>query len=99
MAKLTEIEIQNKFKDIENKIKAKNNFTRTDIQEALNGIKGYGYSPDYKKEKLKEMIGRTGVKVIGIRTLYEPRGNLKEEDKTMDFLKDIYSYSDVIERK
>jgi len=99
MAKLTEIEIQNKFKDIENKIKAKNNFTRTDIQEALNGIKGYGFSPDYKKEKLKEMIGRTSVKVIGTRTILTPRDDLKEVDKTMDFLKDIYSYSGVIERK
>ena len=99
MAKLTEIEIQNKFKNIENRIKTKNNFTRADIQEALNGIRGYGFSPDFKKEKLKEMIGRTGIKDIGIRTIFEPRGNLKEVDKTMDFLKDIYSYSDVIERK
>jgi hypothetical protein len=98
MVKLTEIEIQNKHKDIENRIKARDNFTRTDIQEALDKIKGYGYSPDYKKEKLKEMILRTEVKDIGIRTIFEPRGNLKEEDKTFDFLNDIYSYIGVIER-
>jgi len=99
MAKLTDIEIQNKFKNIENRIKTGGYFTRTDIQESLNKIRGYGYSPDYKKEKLKEMIGRTGVRDIGFKTLYQPRGDLKEEDKTFNFLKDIYSYSDVIERK
>ena len=99
MVKLTEIEIQNKFKNIEKNIKGRNNFTRADIQEALNGIRGYGFSPDFKKEKLKEMIGRTGVRDIGFKTLYQPRGDLKEEDKTMDFLKDIYSYDGVIERK
>lgn len=98
MPKLTEIEIQNKFKNIEKKIKAKNNFTRADVQEALNKIRGYGFSPDYKKEKLKEMIERTGIKDIGIRTLYQPRGDLKEEDRTNDFLRDIYSYIGVIER-
>ena len=99
MAKLTEIEIQNKFKNIEKNIKGRNNFTRADIQEALNEIRGQGFSPDYKKEKLKEMIGRTGVRDIGFKTLYQPRGDLKEEDKTMDFLKDIYSYDGVLERK
>lgn len=99
MSKPTEIEIQNKFKDIEKRIRAKKTFTRADIQEALDKIKGQGYSPDYKKQKLSEMIGRTEVKIIGMKTVLEPRGNLEEVDKTNDFLKDIYSYSDVIERK
>jgi len=97
MTKLTDIEIQDKYKNIENRIKTGGNFTRTDIQESLDKIKGYGYSPDFKKQKLSEMIKRTGVRVIGIRTTYTPREDLKEEDKTMDFLKDIYSYSGVIE--
>ena len=99
MAKLTDIEIQDKFKNIENRIKTGGYFTRNDIQEALDKIKGYGYSPDFKKQKLSELIKRTNVKVIGIRTIFEPRGNLKEEDKTMDFLKDIFSYDGVIERQ
>ena len=99
MIKITEIEIQNKLKDIENKIKAKNNFTRADIQESLNKIRGYGFSPDYKKEKLSEMVTRTGIKDIGIRTIYTPREGLKEEDKTLAFLSDIYSYTGVIERQ
>ena len=97
MAKLTDIEIQDKFKNIENRIKTGGYFTRTDIQEALDKIRGYGYSPDFKKQKLSEMIKRTEVKIVGIRTTYTPREDLKEEDKTMDFLKDIYSYSGVIE--
>jgi hypothetical protein len=96
--KLSEVEIRNKLSDIEKKIKGKNDFTRADIQTALNQLRGYGYSPEYKKEKLTEMIRRTGVKEIGIRTTYTPREGLKETDKTNDFLKDIYSYIGVIER-
>jgi len=97
MTKLTDIEIQDKFKDIENRIKTGGNFTRTDIQEALDKIRGYGYSPDFKKQKLSEMIKRTNVKIVGIGTTYTLREDLKETDKTYDFLKDIYSYSGVIE--
>ena len=97
MAKLSDLEIKNKLKNIEDKIKFKKNFTRTDIQNALDEIYGQGLSPSSKCQILKSMVDRTGIKDIGIRTVYKPRENLKEVDKTYDFIKDIYSYKGVLE--
>jgi hypothetical protein len=96
---LTEAGIKIKLQDIESKIKQKNNFSREDVQTALNAIRGYGFSVDRKKEILKDMIARAGIKIIGLKTLYTPRQGLTETDKTLDFLSDIYSYHGVIERE
>lgn len=97
MTTLSDLEIKNKLKPIEDKIKFRKDFTRTDIQNALNEIYGQGLSPDNKCQILKSMVGRTGIKKIGIRTVYKPREDLKEVDKTYDFIKDIYSYKGVLE--
>jgi len=96
---LTEAGIKIKLKDIESKIKQKNDFSREDVQIALDSIRGYGFSPYRKKEILKEMMVRIGIKIIGLKTLYTPRQGLTETDKTLDFLSDIYSYHGVIERE
>jgi hypothetical protein len=95
---LTDIEIIEKLLPIEKRIRAKNDFSREDVQLSLNAIWGKGFSPDRKKQILKEMITRTGVKKIGIKTLYTPRAGLIEGDKTMDFLSDLMSYQGVKER-
>ena len=98
MAALNDIQVAEKLLPIEKRIRNMNNFSRADVQDSLNAIWGNGYSPDKKKEILKDMIARTGVKNIGIRTLYTPRAGLTEGDKTMDFLSDLMSYSGVKER-
>ncbi len=98
MVSITDSEIVEKLKLMENKIKSKQNFSREDIQNCLNAVWGYGLSPNRKKEILKDMIVRTGVKKIGLKTLYTPRVGLVEGDKTLDFLSDLLSYRGVRER-
>lgn len=98
MEKLSDLEIERKLEPIAKKIKAKNDFSRADVQEALNRIYGQGLSPDRKKEILKKMIEGTGIKKIGLKTLYTPREDFREEDKTLKFLDDLYSYRGVVER-
>jgi len=96
---ITDTEIEQRLLKIENKIKGKNDFSRDDVQKALNAIRGKGLRIEEKKEALKNMIGRTGVKNIGIKTLYTPRQGLKETDKTFEFLSDIKSYRGVLEEE
>ena len=88
-----------KLKPIEDKIKFKKSINRSDIQDALDMIKGQGLSPDSKKAILKSMVGRTGVKKVGIRTILKPRDDIEEVDNTYAFLGDIYSYKGVIEKE
>ena len=98
MASLTNIEIINKLKPIESKIKAKNTFYREDIQLALNAIWGQGLSPDKKKEILSAMIGRTGVKIE--RSFYSSRiQNYEYGDRTYAFLDDLDTYRGIRERQ
>lgn len=90
---------ETKLKPIEDKIKFKNSINRSEIQDALDMIKGQGLSPDSKKAILKSMVGRTGVKKIGIRTILKPRDDIEEEDTTYAFIGDIFSYKGVIEKE
>jgi hypothetical protein len=98
MAKLSDKQIEDKLKPIENRIKYNNNFTRADVQEMINSIIYHVESYDELKKHLEDMIIRTGVKKIGIRTMYTPRQGLTEEDKTLSFLKDLRSYQLIGER-
>ena len=95
--KLSNKQIELKLKDIEDIIKSRDDFTRYNIQSALDSIKGMGLNINDKKMILKKMIERSGVKKIGLKTSYEPRQELKEGDKTFKFLDDILSYRGVIE--
>jgi len=97
MKKLSAKQIEDKLKVIEDGIKLKKDFTRHDIQSALDMLRGYEYTIEEKKKQLREMILRSGVKKIGIKTSYAPREELTEEDKTFRFLDDILSYRGVIE--
>ena len=81
------------LKDIEDKIKSKNNLFREDIQNVFDRLKGKGYSLDSKKQILIDLVVRTGYKKIGIRTLVTPRQGLEETDKTFDFVDDLKSYN------
>ncbi len=81
------------LQDIENKIKSKNNLFREDVQNVLDRLKGKGYSLDFKKQSLIDLLTRTAIKKVGIRTLVTPRQNLEEIDKTFDFLDDLKSYN------
>ena len=97
MAILTDLQIEDKLKSIENKIKSKNDFTREDIQNSLNAIWGNGFSVERKKEILTAMIKRSGVKIEG--AFYQPRiRSYGYGDKTYSFLSDIESYRGVRER-
>jgi hypothetical protein len=94
MEKLDEAQIQQRLSKIEANIKMKNDFSREDIQNSINMLRYKGFSPERKRDILKQMIGRTGVKRIGLKTLYTPRADhsIGEEDKTLKFLDDLYSY-------
>ena len=85
--------------DIEKRIKFNKCIERSDIQDALDMIKGQGLSPDSKKAILKSMVGRTGVKKINMVTVLKPREEVKEVDNTYAFIKDIFSYKGVIEKE
>lgn len=98
MLTLEKKQIEQKLKDIENLLKSNNKITRKDIQNVLDRIKGYGYSPETKKEIIEELIIRTGIKLIKPKILTEPRRDTDIfEDATKNFLNDIYSYRGVIE--
>jgi len=87
-----------RLKKVKNRIKAKNNFCRSDIQEAIDLIINDCQTYNKLKKTLQDMIKESGVKKIGIRTVYTPRDGLKEVDKTLEFIKDLRSYKGVEER-
>ena len=94
---LTDLQIEEKLKKIETNIKAKNDFTREDIQNSLNAIWGNGFSIERKKEILTAMIKRSNVKIEG--AFYSPRIRAYDYgDKTYSFLSDIETYRGVRER-
>ena len=90
--KLKAIQLEDKLKLIETKIKNKNNFNREDVQNAIHiAIKNCDNLRELK-DTIKAMITRTGVVKIGFKTFYTPRTELEEENKTFGFLSDIKSY-------
>ncbi len=94
---LTDLQIEEKLKKIETNIKAKNDFTREDIQNSLNAIWGNGFSVERKKEILTAMIKRSNVKIEG--AFYSPRiRSYDYGDKTYSFLSDIETYRGIRER-
>jgi len=98
---LTDSEIEYKLKPVENRIKQKGSkkFYREDIQNAINLIIWNVPSLEELERQLKNLIsGRAGIRDIGYKTFYTPRGDLVEEDKTFHFVRDIYSFRGVKER-
>ena len=55
-------------------------------------------NPDRKKEILKNFISRSGVKVIGIKNYFTGDEKLSIVDKTFNFLDDLYSYKNFVEK-
>jgi hypothetical protein len=97
--KLTQLQAIDTLMPIEKKIKANpRKFSREHLNDALQSILYYCESFDELIEQLKKLTVRAGVKVIGLRTLYEPRGDLEEIDKTNDWIKDVLTYRGVRER-
>jgi uncharacterized protein Smg (DUF494 family) len=99
MAKLEDKQIEADLKDIESKIAGKKSFTREDIQNALDKLHGQKINPDRKKEILKNLVTRTGVKVKGIKNMYTPNEELSIVDKTFGFLDYLNSYPGFIEKE
>ena len=98
MLTLEKKQIEQSLKDIETGIKGNKKITRKDVQDMFDRIKGYGYSPETKKEIIRDLIIRTGIKLIKPKILTEPRRDTDIfEDATKNFLNDIYSYRGVIE--
>ena len=96
---ITPEEAQALLNKIEIRIKQKMDFSRADVQDALNRLRRRGVTPEQKAQFIKAMVLRSGVKKIGIKTLYTPRSDFppKEVDKTLDFLQDLYTYNGVNE--
>ena len=99
MVKLEDKQIETNLKDLENKIKDKKSFTREDIQNALDKLKGQKINPDRKKEILTALITRTSVKVKGIKNYFANDEELSLVDKTFGFLNDLNSYQGFIEKE
>ena len=77
---------------VEDKLKSDRRLFREDIANCVNALKYKNMSVDEKKEAITDMIKRTGIKIIGHSTMYTPRTDWKEKDKTMDWLDDFESY-------
>ena len=98
MITLEDKQIESDLKDIETLITNKKSFTREDIQNALDRLKNKKINPDRKKEILKNFISRSGVKVIGIKNYFTGDEKLSIVDKTFNFLDDLYSYKNFVEK-
>ena len=98
MITLEDKQIGSDLKDIETLITNKKSFTREDIQNALDRLKNKKINPDRKKEILKNFISRSGVKVIGIKNYFTGDEKLSIVDKTFNFLDDLYSYKNFVEK-
>jgi len=98
MITLEDKQIESDLKDIETLITNKKSFTREDIQNALDRLKNKKINPDRKKEILKNFISRSGVKVIGIKSYFTGDEKLSIVDKTFNFLDDLYSYKNFVEK-
>ena len=98
MAKLTDKQIEDKLKPIENRVKSRNNLTRGDIQDMINTIIYNVDTYDNFKKYLEDMVVRSGVKHVGVKTTYTPRAGLYDVDKTLEFIKDLRTYRLVEDR-
>ncbi|MFA5151501.1 MAG: hypothetical protein WC554_02960 [Clostridia bacterium] len=98
MATLEDKQIETDLKDIESVMKNKKTLTREDIQKALDKIHGKKYSPEKKKEILKNLVIRTNVKVKGIQNYFSGSEELAIVDKTFNFLNDLESYNGFMEK-
>ena len=97
--KITELKIIEKLMPIEKKIKANpRKFSREHLNHAIQTILYNCESFDELIEQLKKLTVRAGIKIIGMKTLYTPRGDLEEIDKTNDWIKDVLTYDGVRER-
>ena len=109
MAKLNDNQIEDKCKDIENKIKQKNNVYRGDIQDIINriiyNVESLG---ELDRQMRKLIVDRAGIKEFGTGTFYEPRvsetdyrrSDTRKEDITTKFLRsgELLTYLKVKER-
>jgi len=77
---------------VETKLKSDKRLFRSTIQECVNALKYKNMDLEEKKEAIKDMVKRLGIRVIGFPSLYTPRMDMQEKEKTMDFLDDIKSY-------
>ncbi len=101
---LTDKQIEDKCKDIENKIKSKgkDRIYRKDVQDIINRII-YDVSSlrDLDEQIGKLVVDRAGVEEFGVKTFLTPRQgreHLYEENITLKFVKDLRSYLKVNKR-
>ena len=98
--RITELQVINKLMPVEKKIKANpRKFSREHLNNAIQTILYDVESFDELIEQIKKLTVRSGVRVIGVRTLYTPRNDINDVvDKTNDWIKDVLSYPGVSER-
>jgi len=77
---------------VETKLKSDKRLFRSTIQECVNALKYKNMDLEEKKVAITDMINRLGIKVYGLKTMYTPRSEFVEEEKTLDFLSDLKSY-------
>ena len=83
MAKLSDVQIAEKCKNIESRIKQQNNVYRADIQDIINRIINSMESLPELERQIKSIVNRAGVKEFGNKTFYQPRAtdkDLRRED-------------------
>ncbi len=102
MAKLSDVQIEQKLKDIENRIKNRNDIYRGDIQEIINRIIYDVSSLGELEEQIRKLIvDRAKIQKFGVKTFLTPRAGreeLYEKDITLKFISDLPSYLRVKER-
>lgn len=88
MAKLTDTQIEEKCKDIENKIKYQNDVYRADIQDIINRIIYNVESLGELEDQIKMIIvDRAKIKQFGLKTFYQPKVS-KEDLRNEDYIKE-----------
>jgi len=104
MAKLNDRQIEDKCKDIEDKIKQKNNVYRGDVQDIINRIIYNVESLQELERQIRMLIeDRAKIKEFGLKTFWTPRLGREdhyEEDVTFKFMRkgELLTYTRVKER-
>ncbi len=88
----TKLQHQLYLASVETKLKADKRLSRSIIQDCVNALKYKKMDLEEKKVAITDMVKRLEIKVIGFPSLYTPRMDMQEKEKTLDFLDDLKSY-------
>lgn len=84
--------------DVEAKIRSKNTYDREDIQNIINNVVNSCKSYQELKDKVKEVIEKSGAKIEKPASYFANRPSGERRDGTLDVLNDLRSYRPVNDR-